>query len=178
MRHVSACKKLPFLSYAMPVIIPESNLPLVAMQLQRTLKNDLEFVCQFMTEDKNKKSMQSDLPGSVTTHDNKLEMVYTFINNYLKTDKVVFHKDFVVAVSESVETTSGICVKKEFERQLRDFTRIKKYKNTQDGSQQCVFFFNGKGSGQTDDLVMSLLIGILMHKRFWSKEKYEGVRNL
>jgi len=177
-RHIERCKELPFLQYALPIIIPESNLPLVAMQLQRTLKHDYKFRCQFMTEDKNKNDTGYNLPGSITTHTNKLQSVDLLIRQYMKKNKIVFYHDFVVAVSNAAEATSGINVKKEFERQLRDFARIKKYKTAKDGSPCVDFFYHGKSSGCNDDFVLTLLIAVRMHKVFWEKEKYENLRAL
>lgn len=177
-RHIERCKELPFLQYALPIIIPESNLPLIAMQLQRDLKRDYKVRWQFMTEDKNKNDLGHTLPGSVTTHTNKLESVNILTQNYLKKNKIVFYQDFVVAASEGAETTSGINVKKEFERQLRDFARIKKYKDARDGSKYVEFSYHGKSSGCNDDFVMTLLIAVRMHKIFWEKEKYANLRAL
>jgi hypothetical protein len=179
-QHIAHCKQLPFLRYAHPIIIPESNLPMMAMELQNKLKHTLQVNCTFMTEDKSHAGALADLPGSYTTRQNKLEMVYSFIEHYLKTDRVVFHQDFVVAVSESMMVTASPGnIQKLFVRQLRDFARIKKYRVDKDGTTLCEFFFSGKNSGSNnDDFVMALLIAILMHKRFWSKDKYKNVRSL
>ena len=175
-RHIEACKQLPFLEYALPIIIPESNLPLVAMQLQHTLKHDYKFRCQFMTEDKNKNDPGYNLPGAITTHTNKAESVNILIQNYLKPNKIVFYHDFLVEASESAEATSGINVKREFERQLREFQRIKKYKDGRDGSKYVDFSYHGKVSGRNDDFVMTLLIAVRMFKVFSEKEKYAKLR--
>lgn len=175
--HIAKCKEIPFLRYALPIIIPESNLPTIAQELSRTLKLSLQLRCQFMTQDRSHAGTQADLPGSYTTRTNKLEMVQLMLNSYLAPRKIVFYKDFVVTVSEGEEATSTIDVKKEFERQLRDFARIKKYKVGRDGATTCEFFYNGKTGNSNDDLTISLLIALLMHKRFWSEEKYRNVRS-
>ncbi len=91
--------------------------------------------------------------------------------------RIVLYDQFVVAVSEGEEATSVINVKKELERQVRDFSRIKKYKTDKSGATICEFFYNGKTGGSNDDLVMALVIALLMHQRFMSEEKYRNVRS-
>ena len=176
--HIHACKQIPYLKYALPIIIPESNLPTMALELQRTLKHQLHTTCQFMTEDKRKDSVQSELPGSYTTHTKKIEMVHNIINRYLKPHKIVVNDDFIVTFSESIEATSGIQVKKEMERQMRNFSRIKQYRKHKDCSLYCEFFYNGKSSGENDDQVMAIIINALMYKWFMEKDKYKGIRSM
>lgn len=175
--HVAKCKEIPFLRYALPIIIPESNLPTMAAELQRTLKLNLQMKCQFMTEDKRKHSMEAQLPGNITTHKNKIEMINLLINTYLKPGRICLYHDFVVTVSEGEEATQIVNVKQELIRQMRDFARIKRIKTASDGSQRCEFVFNGKTKGANDDLVMAILMSGLMHKWWCEKPKYSGVRN-
>ncbi len=175
--HVAKCKEIPFLQYALPIIIPESNFFGIAAELQRTLKLNLNMECLFMTEDKRKHSMEAELPGNVTTHNNKIEMIRLFIDRYLKVGKICLYHDFVVTISEGEEMTQVIDVKKELIRQINDFARIKKIKTGSDGSPQCSFMYNGKTKGLNDDLVMALLMSVLMHKWFMEKEKYRGARS-
>ena len=175
--HVKKCKEIPFLLYALPIIIPESNLVTMAAELQRTLKLNLQMKCQFMTEDKRKHSMETELPGNVTTHQNKIEMISILINTYLKPGKICLYHDFVVTVSEGEDVTQFIDVKKELIRQMRDFAKIKRIKTAGDGSQIPTFVYNGKTKGLNDDLVMAILMAGLMKKWFFSLEKYRGIRN-
>lgn len=115
-------------------------------------------------------------PGSFTTHENKLEMVRILKEVYMKPNRIVFYENFIVAVSENEDCTAGLSVKKEFERQLRDFRRIKKYKTHKDGSAYCEFYYHGKHDNANDDLIMTLLIDVLMYNRFTEKPKYAGLR--
>lgn len=175
--HVKKCKEIRFLQYALPIIIPESNLVTVAAELQRTLKLNLQMKCQFMTEDKRKHSMETELPGNVTTHQNKIEMISILINTYLKPGKICLYHDFVVTVSEGEEATQVVDVKKELIRQMRDFAKIKRIKTAGDGSPIATFVYNGKTKGANDDLVMAVLMAGLMRRWFVTKPKYEGIRN-
>lgn len=175
--HVKKCKEIPFLRYALPIIIPESNLVTMAAELQRTLKLNLQMKCQFMTEDKRKHSMETELPGNVTTHQNKIEMISILINTYLKPGKICLYHNFVVTVSEGEEATQVVDVKKELIRQMRDFAKIKRIKTAGDGSQIATFVYNGKTKGANDDLVMAILMAGLMCKWFNTLPKYQGIRN-
>lgn len=136
--------------------------------LLRALK-DRGLRCLFMTEDKNR-------PGMITTHANKIEMVRILREVYLSRNRIVFYPDFVVAVSESREMTRRINVKKEFERQMREFACIKEYKKMADGSLRPDFFYHGKTGGTNDDFAMCTLIAVLMEKRFREDPKYSGVQ--
>lgn len=176
-QHVTECKKIPFLAYALPIITVESNMHTIAQEVARTLKLSLRMKCQFMTEDKSKAGTQEDIPGSFTTRTNKLEMIQILINSYFNPRLIKFYENFVVTVSEGEEATSFINVKNEFVRELRDFSRIKKYKTTSEGTQIVQFFYNGKTKGANDDLVMALLIAVLMHRRFTTEDKYRNVRS-
>jgi hypothetical protein len=175
-RHIARCKEIAFLKEAIPVIIPESNMPLVALALQRSLKHDYKLKCQFMTEDKNRNAKQKELPGMITTYHNKLKMVALMQKALAKENGIVMYPDFVVASSEGVESTTGINIRKEFESQFREFQRIKQYCTDATGAAYAKFFYNGKRGGGNDDFVMSTMIGLFMHQLFEESEKYQNVR--
>jgi hypothetical protein len=176
--HVLECKRrIPRLQRALPVIIPESNLPCMALEIQRTLKMQLNFECIFMTEDKRKGQKSGNLPGNITTHRNKEEMVTYFKEKYLATGKIFVRPDFIVASSEGPDVTDGVAdVKHEFERQMRDFSRIKRYYRAPDQSTYVRFFHHGKIDGKNDDFVMALLMAPYMYRIFCASDKYRNVR--
>lgn len=176
LRHIAACKQIPFLKEALPIIIPESNMPLQALALQRVLKREYKLKCQFMTEDKNKNAKSKELPGMITTHHNKLKMVELMKQALAKENGIVMYPNFIVAASEGVQATTGINVRREFELQLREFSCIKQYNTDAAGATYAKFFYHGKLGGRNDDFVMSTLIGLFMHKLFEESEKYQNVR--
>ena len=127
------------------------------------------FGCTFMTEDKGR-------PGMITTHANKIEMVRILKERYLARSRIVFYPDFVVAVSGSREVTKKIDVRKEFERQMRDFGCSKEYKRQPDGTMRPDFYYHGKINGTNDDFAMCTLITVLMEERFRLDPKYSNLQ--
>ncbi len=126
--------------------------------------------CVFMTEDNDKGAAhQYDLPGSITTRRNKPEMVTILIEDYMKKQKLVFFRDFVVAEWESSVVDD---VKAEFVKQFRSFLRKKKATKQRDGSTIFETFYTGKHNGGTDDFVLTLMIGVYMHIIFFTHDKY------
>lgn len=178
-RHVTKCKEIPQLQYAFPVIIPEANMATLAMELQRTLKYEFKFKCQFMTEDKRKGAKKVDMPGIYTTHHNKNDMIHLFMNNYLKKGRISVHPNFVVAASEGEEITCAYgSIKGELESELREFSRVKAIKRAPDGTEYAKFFYHGKTDGNDDDFVMALVIAPFAYRIFSTHDKYRGVRTL
>lgn len=126
--------------------------------------------CIFMNEDNNPGSQyRNDLPGSLTTRTNKPEMVECLIEDYFKKRRIVFHRDFIVAEPEysTVNDVQG-----EFVRQLRNFCCKRKECRARDGSTYFEKFYLGKIGGGNDDFVLALLIGVYMHRQFFSNRKY------
>lgn len=178
-QHVAKCKELPQLQYVFPIIIPEANMATLASELQRTLKFDYKFKCQFMTEDKSKNSKQPDMPGVYTTAHNKTDMIHLFMNQYLKKRRIFVHPNFVVAASEGAEITCGYgSIKGEFEAELREFSRVRRIYRAPDGTEYAKYFFHGKIDGNDDDFVMALVIAPFMYRIFCTHEKYRGIRTL
>jgi hypothetical protein len=178
-QHVTKCKEIPQLQYAFPIIIPEANMATLASELQRTLKYEFKFKCQFMTEDKRKGAKKADMPGIYTTGHNKNDMIHLFMNNYLKKGRVFMYPNFVVAASEGEEITCGYgSIKGEFESELREFSRVRRLYRAPDGTENPKFFYHGKIDGNDDDFVMALVIAPFAYRIFSTSGKYSGVRAL
>jgi hypothetical protein len=142
-----------------------------ATQLKRDLGSsgvDLERHI-FMYED-SKGGGIKDLPGSITTHRKKLEMVDIFIKVYLQKNKICFHKPFIVT-----QEVAGIeDVQLEVIKQLRGFKKRRKYKFDSDDQNVCQIIYTGKEpAGKNDDFVMALLIAVYHHKVFFTDPRYQ-----
>lgn len=87
----------------------------------------------------------------------------------MKKQRLVFYRNFIVAEWEYavVEDVRG-----EFVKQLRSFLRKKKAMRQRDGTVLFETFYSGKHNGQTDDFVLTLMIGVYMHKVFFHSQKY------
>ena len=175
MRHVHECRRrIPALASALPVIVPEANLPSVALELMRAIKA-LGLAAFFMTEDHNPGSaIARDLPGCYTTRTNKLEMVAVLRDHYLARHALSFAQPFIVAAEP------GTCqvrdVRAEFMTQMRKFSRIRRERLEADGSTVYEYFYSGKKVGANDDFPMTLCIGVFMHDKFAHNPKYAALR--
>ncbi len=169
--HIAACRQqIPELRLAVPIIIPESNMP-VALDLQYQLKTVMSVNCFFMTEDNDKAAPQPyDMPGAPTTGRNKPRMI-RLLRQYLEQHRLVFHADFVNAT-----VAPGRPVQKEFIQQLRAFAEILKISEGADGAPAARTYYSGKNAGGNDDFVMCLAIGLFMKQIFDVKQKYEALR--
>lgn len=170
--HIRECRRrIPALARALPVIIPESNIP-VALDLQYALKTLKRCDCVFMTEDNDSSAPVAwDRPGSVTTRQNKPEMVSILLRRFTE-HKIVLHSQFITASQD--QTLRDI--EKEFVAQFRTFSEFKKRVRLQDGSIEIRRYYSGKTSGQNDDFVMAVAIGGFMKQRWEQKEKYARFR--
>ena len=109
--HIKKCREIPALTHALAVVIPESNLPVIATGILRGLKGLALRGCIFMTEEDNKgSSIRYDMPGSITTHKNKPEMVH-MLKETMRAKRVVFYRHFIVAEAEfsAVDDKEGGC---------------------------------------------------------------------
>ena len=168
--HIAKCRTISFLRNALAVVIVEANMATIAQHIMIAMRELRVPRCVFMTEDNDKGAAhQYDLPGSLTTRRTKPEMVILLIEDYMKKQKLVFFRDFVVAEWESSVVDD---VKAEFVKQMRNFLRKKKATNQRDGSVIFETFYTGKHNGGTDDFVLTLMIGVYMHQRFFTNEKY------
>lgn len=123
-----------------------------------------------MTEEDNKSSsVRYDMPGCITTHKNKMEMVHILMEDYMKKKRVVFYRSFIVAEQEYSVVDN---VKKEFVNQLRNFCQKKIPRRDHDGATVFELTYTGKLNGNNDDFVMTLLIAVYMYRKFFGTEKY------
>jgi len=95
----------------------------------------------FMTEDNNKGSQtRRDLPGTITTRENKPEMVEMLVEEYFKKHRIVFYRNFIV---ENYEYATVTDVQGEFVKQLRNFQRKRKQCVARDGTGYLETFYTG-----------------------------------
>jgi hypothetical protein len=175
--HVRKCRELKSLQYAIAIIIPESNLPFCSRELQKDMKEVVRLDNHiFMTEDSSGYGVngRKDLPGSITTHNKKLEMVDILINTYLQQNRICFHQPFIV----SQEDIAGVeSVQLEVVSQLRGFKKRRKHKFDADDQVVCQIIYTGKEpAGKNDDFVMALLIAVYNYREFMRLEKYRPYR--
>jgi hypothetical protein len=167
----SVKNEIPALLHAMPIIVPESNMPL-ALDLQYQLKTVYSVKCEFMLEDSDKSTgVAFDMPGSVTTRHNKATMVH-LLKRYLETEQIGFSPIFV-----SNHETMVFNVRKEIIKELQAFSRILETKEGPGGSPVQRVYYSGKVAGGQDDFVMTIAIGIYMKHIFDVKDKYAPLRD-
>lgn len=171
--HIEEVKaRIPSLRKARPIIIPEANMT-VALDLQWQLKTYLKVDCVFMTEDNDRASTTPyDMPGSVTTKQNKPIMI-NILKRHLELGHVVFSDPFITA-DESTGNTRDI--RKEFINEMYNFARITVTRVEQDGSPSVKIFHSGKAAGGNDDFVIALALGLFMRAIFLEDDKYEHLR--
>lgn len=159
---------------ALIVMIPESNLPVIAVELEKSLRRDFKIQnLTFMTEDKGNDNAR-DMPGSVTTARKKKEMVYIMIHTYMKNYQISFSSDFVWVIKEQQSIES---VYDEFIQQLRKFSQKRIVtRNHHENTDQVHFAYSGKMCGANDDFVMALLIAVYHQRVFFDDEKYQMYR--
>lgn len=172
-QHIEAVKqRIPSLRKAFPIIIPEANMP-VALDIQWQLKTYFGVKCELMTEDNDRSSTTPyDMPGSVTTKQNKPIMI-DILKRSLELGHVVFADPFITA-DESTGNTRDI--RKEFINQMYNFARITVTRINPDGSPYVRIYHSGKAAGGNDDFVIALALGLYMRGIFLEKEKYEHLR--
>jgi hypothetical protein len=117
-------------------------MPTTAMGLLNAMRENFDVPnAMFMTEDNNRGSQaHRDLPGTITTRENKPEMVELLIEEYFKKRRVVFHRHFIV---ENYEWASVDDVQAEFVKQLRNFQRKRKQCTARDGTGYLETFYTG-----------------------------------
>jgi hypothetical protein len=175
--HVLKCRELRALRHAQAVIIPESNLPFAAVDLQKELKYGNQYRrplenMLFMMEDGG--NGRKDLPGSVTTHTKKLEMVELLVKQYLRPNRICYHHPFQVVMDDmaGVEDVQLECTK-----QLRGFKQKRKYRQDADEQVACQIIYTGKEPvGSNDDFVMALLIACYHEQKFRTDARYHVYR--
>jgi hypothetical protein len=176
---VEKCRERDSLRYALAIIIPESNLPFVSVELQAMMKDQErpEHYLHnhlFMMEDSGGKNASGgrrlDLPGSITTHRNKLESVTLLIDQYFKPEAICFHEPFIISQEEITAVES---VQLELVAQLRNFKKQRLLKKDSEGNPISQIIFTGKKTGgRNDDFVSALQILVMMKRTFWRDQRY------
>ena len=163
--HIKKCRLIKHLQYALAIIIPESNLPFIAMQLQFEIKNRFQLENHyFMMGDSGSGNGMKDLPGSITTHKKKLEMVHMIKENYMKNGRICFNNPFIVTRDDELPFDD---LKTEIMKQMRGFRKKRWYKTDTEGNSICQLIYTGKEPiGHNDDFVMTLLIAVYNEKIF------------
>ena len=167
--HIAACRKLRGLENAWAIVIPESNMPHMAMALQDALENDYRTPkCVFMMEDSSSTAhgaRRYDLPGSITTHRNKLESVDLLRDQFLKPERCLFHAQFVVAQQELSMLED---VQAEIVAQLRNFKKVRLARRDRAQADINEVTYTGKKTGgKNDDFVSTALISVYNRRLFW-----------
>ena len=170
--HIEKCREIKALQYALAVIIPEAN-GTGQLDIVRALNNE-HYVenKMFMTEDSSGRGRgrQRDLPGSVTTHRKKLEMVHILSHDYLKRGLIGFAHGFVVAERESCRVPD---VQLEIVKHTRNFRKQRIYTTDAEGAPQCEVIFTGKKTGdKNDDFIMALLLAVYNRQIFFESDAY------
>ena len=167
--HVERCRQITALKRALAIIVPESNLPFAAVDLQKELKYTLRLENHmFMLEDGG--NGRKDLPGSVTTHTKKLEMVQLLIKHYLQPQRICYHDPFIVVMDEMAGVED---VQLEVTKQLRGFKQKRRYHTDAEENVACQIIYTGKEPvGTNDDFVMALLIAVYHEKKFREDPRY------
>ena len=95
----------------------------------------------FMNEDNNKGSEQrNDLPGCITTRRNKVDMITILIEDYMKKNRIVFNRNFIVTHEEYLQIGD---VKSEIVKQFRNFCQKLKETKARDGTTFHEKFYTG-----------------------------------
>jgi hypothetical protein len=166
--HVNRCRQISYLAHALAIIIPESNLPFMATQLQFDIKNKFQLNNHHFPMLDSSGNGQKDLPGSITTHKKKLEMVHILKENYLKPGRILFHSPFICTHTDLMPFDD---IRLEIMKQMRGFRQKRWYKTDAEGNSVCQLIFTGKEPvGQNDDFVIVLLIAVLNEKGFFDDE--------
>lgn len=175
--HIECCRQASrHLQYAWAVIIPEANLPFASLDMMQVMRSRIQLErYNFVLDDKSSPDGRADLPGSITTHKKKHQMVHLLKESYLKPGRLQFCKQLVVAHPEFSILQDP---KAEVIEQLRGFMEKRKYKPMPDGTIWCERFYTGKEPiGHNDDFVMALLLAVYHHKRFWEDPHNERYYN-
>jgi hypothetical protein len=176
-KHVCECRKLKALSNATAIIIPESNLPFAAVQLQRELKEKRLENHIFILDDSGRKRgnagnyVYKDLPGSITTHAKKIEMVQLLIREYLQPGRICYHDPFIVTMEEDSAIVDFVQL--EVTRQLRGFKQKRRYRTDGEDTVRCQIVYTGKEPvGTNDDFVMALLLAVYHERDFRTDQRF------
>lgn len=169
--HIITCRKrLGYLKNSLAVVIPEANLVGVAQNIVDGIRKIGTERVFFMNNDDNKgNELKYNLPGTITTRKNKPEMVTMLINDYFLKKNIVFNNEFIVSQQEfaTVDDLQGEMIK-----QLRNFCEKKVLRTNRNGEFFFEITYTGKIGNGNDDFVTTLLIGVYMHKMFFTEKQF------
>lgn len=171
-RHVTACRRLPGLEKALAIIVPEANMPHIAMSLREEVQEVRRLpAVLFMMEDSKGHGQYRDTAGSITTERNKREAVEMLRELYLKPGQLGFHAKFVCV---HFDVGVGVEVKEMLVAHLRNykFKRIA-YKD-HGGATRYEIYYSGKWTGdKNDDFVSAILIAVYNKREFWLDKEHK-----
>ena len=125
-------------------------------------------------ENKDKSSaLCYDLPGSITTRQNKATMVNMTSERFVSCRRMVFFESFVVTQTDSASLGD---VRQEIEHEMRSFSEHINEQKTRDGSVEGFKSFSGKKINVNDDFVMAIIICVYGHDTFNTKAVYKDHR--
>lgn len=155
------------------IVIPESNLPGLAVDVRQQVKRLQIKNLMFMNEDgissKNSKSL-TEGPGVKTTRYNKPIMVELLIK-VLRSRNIIFFHTFIISQPGLAFIQN---LKEEYMKQMRAFSRIQKLSNDAEIGTQIIY--NGKTHGNNDDCVMVTMLNLKMAQKFFEDAKYKNER--
>lgn len=164
---------MDFLKHAIVLVVIEANLLTIASQVMHDLKDyhldDVEFICEDKSSKNGNSYEKDDLPGIVTTRENKPEMVENLIYHYLSKNRLVFYRHFLTIDQDNVVIDD---LREEIVRQFRNFCRKMIAKNLPDQTIDLIPKYSGKHRGNNDDFVLAILLGCHVYTLFYALDKY------
>jgi hypothetical protein len=156
--HILAIRRIPNLSHAIVIFIPESNLAFEGIHQQHELSSARLPNVHTMIEDDNR-------AGVKTNRDLKKAMVFA-LDAVLRKDggRVFFYKNFVTVGEKYTPDT----MREEIVQQLLSYMRITKVRQNQPHLLPDETY-HGKFGGKSDDISIALQLNLLMKNRFFNK---------
>lgn len=161
-RHIVKVRQIRGLESAMAVIAVESNFGNEALHHEAALRGmGLINICML-------RECRDGKPGILTTNTSKRTMA-VYLNNYLTSNRVFFHRNFVTA--SSGRKMNAAKIREAIINQLLAYNRVVVPPNNIYGRAKEIY--SGKGGGDKDDVVIALQINVMAKICFFfSPEKY------
>jgi len=175
--HILACRRLPGLANALPIVVPEANMAHISMSLRDHVQEELGLKCLFLMEDNKGKGPYRDTAGSITSERNKRESAEMLRDLYLKPGLACFHKHFVTV---HLEVAIDQDVKSVLVGQMRNYKMKRLAYKDHGGALRYEPYYSGKWTGdKNDDFVSAMLIAVYNKREFWrNTEKYRVYQRL
>jgi hypothetical protein len=184
-KHIQAVRRLPAFREATAVVVVESNLPLIAESVRRTLEQSRVPRILVLCEDRKRArsalgAMDAEVrAGTRTTRQNKPEMVAA-MTRLLQMRSLAFHAHFVVAQPER-QPVDEPHPRDNILTELANFKREFKMPKTrtQAAYVRPTMAYSGRhpGGGRArDDYVMCLGISLLAYELFLASPVYAAYR--